>query len=72
MLTHKWQNFKKDWRQNQWEYLKLRQLYYIGIDSIVLDPTVLETFYFKHDVGASYLICNNNFYGQPWHFNAVA
>ena len=34
-------------------FLKLGLSYLIGIDFILLDPTVPEIFYFKHDVGAS-------------------
>ena len=41
-------------------YLKLGQLhktrYLIGIDSILLDPSVPEIFYFKHNVGASNML----------------
>ena len=34
---------------------------YISIDSILFDPSIAETFYFKHDVGDSNVVNVNNF-----------
>ena len=48
--------------QNQLGYLKLRQLYLIGVDSILLHQAVSEIFYFKQNVGAFLLII---FIGNP-------
>ena len=36
--------------------MELAQSYYIGVDSILLDPAVSKIFYFKLDVGASRII----------------
>ena len=43
----------------------------IGVDTILLDPTVPEIFYFQHDVDDSNVINFNNFIGNPEDDNLI-